>query len=73
MPTRGYFLPNAAAFRLTLPTETLFILYIGSAWCYMYSSMKRRVNAKTLRQCLDKLAGDALREKPPLFVLCFPE
>src|ERR1700676_4721303 len=41
-------LPPSAAFRLPLATESLFILYIRKLWCYMYSSIKRRVNAKRL-------------------------
>ena len=53
-------LPNAAAFRLTLPTESIFILYIRLAWCYMYSSRKRRVNAKTL----PPMSGQTSRGRP---------
>src|SRR5258708_34877349 len=41
-------LSTFADFRLPVPTESLFMLYIDTGECYMYSSIKRRVNAKRL-------------------------
>src|SRR5712692_10468506 len=53
-------LPSSTDFRLLVPTESLFTLYIGTVWCYMYSSMKRRVNAKRL----PPLPGQTSRGRP---------
>src|SRR5216684_3517318 len=63
LPTVVYFcrvLPTSADFCLPVPTQSLFMLYIGTGWCYMYSSVKRSVNAKRL----PPLPGQTSRGRP---------
>src|SRR5258707_15067278 len=56
-------LPSSADFCLPVPTQSVFMLYIGTGWCYMYSSMKRSVNAKRLPPLPGQTSRDRPREK----------
>src|SRR5713226_370034 len=55
--------PNSAEFRLTVPTQSLLMLYIGTVWCYTYSSVKRSVNAKRLPPLSGQTSPRCAQEK----------